>query len=218
MNFKKLLLVLPSVAVMSSGCVTSDSPIVLLNNQAVDAQCAIDNDVSISQGSLDLSVGVGYIAHFAVESNLQAVSTVVDGDVVSGPDQNDFVVERVDIEYSNPAGGAAPAAATLPIHFVIRAGASAENTNLGLNLLPAEARAALAGVGSAGTIVVATVSVTGSLRSGRTFTSNEVNFPIEVFESGFSGCGAGEALELTGPCGSIGAQDGTFPVCVPVTP
>lgn len=218
MNLKKLLLVLPLVAAASSGCVSSDSPIVVLNNHVVDASCSIDNTLSISQGSLDLSVGVGYIGRFAVESNLQPITVEVGSDTVAGADQNDFVVERIDISYSNPLGGAVPPAVTIPLHFVIRAGARAQNTNMGIDLLPANARASLAGVGATGTIVVATFTVTGSLRSGRTFTSNDVNFPIEVFESGFSGCGAGQTLELNGPCGSIGAQDGTFPLCIATTP
>lgn len=214
MNFKKLLLVLPLVATAMSGCVSSDSPIVVLNNHPVDGSCTIQNDLAISQGALDLSLRGSYIAHFAVESNLQPLSVVVGDDQVAGPDQNDFVVERVDITYSNPSGGAVPAAVTIPMHFVIRAGAEAESNNMGINLLPLSAVPALAGVGPGGTIVVATFKVTGSLRSGRTFTSNAVNFPIEVYESGFTSCPAGTTEEPAELCSFIG-QDGSFPVCTP---
>lgn len=216
MNLKKYLLALPLVAATLTGCVASDSPILVLNAAALptgpDADCSsLDQQLVRSSGRLDLSAGVGYFAFFFIESNLQAVQTDVDGEVVAGAEQNDFVADRIDITYANPVGGPVPGALSQPIHFVLRA--NSEAGTISVNLLPEPARAALAGVGFAGTQIEARFRVHGTIRSGRTISSNEVTYPITVFESSFAGCAAGTVPLATGVCGSFGGQDGTVPTC-----
>src|SRR5690606_39070378 len=104
-------------------------------------------------GSLNLSVGMGYNAFFAIESNMQQLSTDVDGEVVAGPDQNDFIAERIDITYSSPSGAAVPAAVTVPYYAAIRAGTTAEESTIVVDLLPRASRDALAGVGTNGATI-----------------------------------------------------------------
>ena len=109
-----------------------------------------------------------------------------------------------------------PGALSQPKYFVLRAGS--EGSFISVNLLPEAARAALAGVGPVGTEITANFTVHGTLRSGRTITSNEVSFPIFVFESAFAGCAAGTEPVFNGVCGGFGGQDGTAPTCAAPAP
>lgn len=215
MSLKKQLLMLPLIAVAATGCVQSDSPIVILNRQVMDDTCSVVEGVYRPSGSLNLSVEMGYYAYFEVESNLQALSTDVDGEVVAGPDQNDFITERIDITYTSPSGATVPAAVTVPYYAAIRAGAEATDNSIVVDLLPQASRVALAGVGTQGATIIAEFQLHGSLRSGRPISSNVVGYPIQVYEATVPTCPSG--YEATGECGAMGGQDGAPVLCASAT-
>lgn len=211
MSLKKQLLMLPLIAVAATGCVESDSPIVILNRLVMSDTCTVVENVYRPSGSLNLSAGMGYPAFFDIESNMQGLSTDVDGEVVAGPDQNDFISERIDITYSSPSGAAVPAAVTVPYYAAIRAGAPSGDNSIVVDLLPQAARVALAGVGAQGATILAEFQMHGRLRSGRAISSNTVSYPIQVYEAPVPTCPFGYLG--TGECGSMGGQDGAPIVC-----
>ena len=216
MNLKNYLLALPLVAASLTGCVSSDSPILVLNAAAlpsgVGADCSSPSEeLVVSQGSLDLSGGVGFIATFFIESNLQATETNVDGEVVAGPEQNDFITDRIDITYTNQVGGPVPGALSEPKYFVLARGR--QGSFISVNLLPEAARAALAGVGPVGTEMTRQIPLTSraSARDGTT-PSNEVKSD-RPRQPVVSGAAAGTQPVFNGVCGGFGGQDGTAPTC-----
>ena len=222
MNFQsKALVVFCGLLLAGVGCAppNSDSPIRLLGARPLHsgtaaaagaATCEADAKLEQLEGRLDISASQQYLIAFGQQSDLQKLSTTVQGEVLAGPNRNDFIADQMIFQYSS-----VPArpfeAETKPIYAVIAAGSNGSDGWISLDLLAPKAAALLASSLSRGDSLQlnATFQLSGALVSGQKLKSNTITFPIAVFNSGFTGCPAGDIPAPTGPCGGIGGQDGS---------
>lgn len=213
------------LAVLASGCVADDAPILLQNFRSFeDPQGCVPvgpDGLSSGRGFLDVAGARSYLKWLEVESQLQPVSqpNVAGGGgqtVTESP--NEAIIDTVTLEYaSEPSLGLQTV--SYPTTFTINPATSEENANLMLlELLPGDVGdtvAASVPVGDRVTLNV-TVTVSGRLRSGQAFTSNSVTYPINLGNSGAT-CAAGEIVARNGVCGNPGGQDAIPVVCCPET-
>jgi len=206
------------LAAGANSCVPNDSSIHILNafplSSTTGAQGCTALTIAIYAGTLDISGTSRYLLQFQMESTFAQISTVGTTDVIQGPQRNDFIADAILFSYSATPPVAGLANEVLPIFFRIPAGAGT-GTFLQMYLTTANTQQALRASVGPGQIVNlnVTVQVRGALASGQKLTSNKVTFPIQVFNSGFSGCAAGDVRIPSGPCGAPGGQDGSIVGC-----
>jgi hypothetical protein len=136
-------------------------------------------------------------------------------DGLQGPSRNDFIADAILFSYSATPPVPGLANEVVPIFFRIPAGAST-GTFLQMYLTTANTQQALrASVARGQTVNLnITLQVRGALASGQKISSNKITFPIQVYNSGFSGtCAVGDVRIPSGPCGSPGGQDGSLVGC-----
>ena len=218
MNYQlKALSVCCGLALLSAACapVGSDSPIRLLGASALSgtaSSCAASKDVESIDGSLDISASQQFWMAFNKQSDMQPLTTTVNSEVLAGPDRNDFIADQMIFTYSStPALPFEPE--TQGVYGVIKAGEQSGTIKLNL-LAPNAAQLLQAKLGRGDSVeLVATFTLSGALASGQKLKSNTIAFPIQVFNSGFAGCPAGDIPAPTGPCGVPGGQDGSAVGC-----
>lgn len=212
-----------AAALVVVGCVPNDSPIRLLGARPLlpseDGTCEAA-DYQLLAGSLDVSAIDRYLIQFDMQSDLQQISTTVGGETIAGPGRNDFFANEIVFSYeASPSFGFEQEA--IPIHFVIPAGAGSDKSYVILNLIAPKAAQQLTTWAPTGAGIppdqpynlTVTLQARGNLQSGQPITTNEVSYPIRVFNSGFPGCPGG-AQARTGPCGLPGGQDGSAVYCL----
>jgi hypothetical protein len=200
--------------------VTNDSSIHILNafplNSTGGTQGCTASAVGITRGSLDISATSAYILQFAMESTFEIINTYGTNDVIQGPQRNDFIGENILFNYSaTPPVAGLPATDQVPINYRLPAGATT-GSFLREYLITANAYQALRSSVGRGQVVTVnvTLQVRGALASGQKVNSNKVTFPIQVYNSGFSGiCAAGDVRIPSGPCATPGGQDGSIVGC-----
>ncbi len=201
------------LAAGANSCVPNDSSIHILNafplSSTTGAQGCTALTIAIYAGTLDISGTSRYLLQFQMESTFALIN-----DGLQGPSRNDFIADAILFSYSATPPVAGLANEVLPIFFRIPAGAGT-GTFLQMYLTTANTQQALRASVGPGQIVNlnVTVQVRGALASGQKLTSNKVTFPIQVFNSGFSGCAAGDVRIPSGPCGAPGGQDGSIVGC-----
>jgi len=214
---RALMAVSPCLVV---GCVPNESSIHLLNafpyqNAQVNGACQAAT-VGITAGTLDISGTSSYLLQFQMESTFQQLSNGISGEpAFQGPSRNDWIATEILYSYSSvPALSPALADELLPIYFRLPAGASSTSF-IGIDMITATAAQRLASTVRLGDVVTLniTIQLRGELASGQKVNTNKVTYPIEVFNSGFQGCAAGDRRVLSGPCGSPGGQDGSLVGC-----
>jgi hypothetical protein len=196
-----------------------DSPLLLGNFHRFKEDCTPVTDVVAGGGSLDVSATTTY--YIAADVHSQTSGVVQPGsqpgtDVVQGA-PSEIIIDTIDLDYTSADLGATIANETSPIHFVISPGST--GNWMGLNLFPGMADDTLESTvvfGQEATVEVG-VRVSGRTRSGGSVSSNRAVFPITVYNAGFPGCTYPEQQAHTGPCDSVGGQDGTAVGCCPVT-
>ncbi len=208
----KRLLIVASVASMVVGCSSPESGVRLLNAHLFDATCEIDTDVSISRGSLDISASTAYNVAFDIESDLTQTETSVGGQVLQPANQNNFFVQEVVYKYSSEPTQAFPEE-RVNAHFVVSAG-STEGSFMTVNLIQSQAsELLLASVPAGGQMrILVTFHLEGEFASGKSAKTNEVSYPILIYNSGFTGCPGSTVAPTGAPCGNTG-QDSPAGCC-----
>jgi hypothetical protein len=204
----KRLMFYAALALVLTGCSVDETGVRLLNAHGYDATCEIDAELVQSRGSLDISATTTYNLAFDVESDLTQDETTVGGTVLQPQNQNNFFVKEGVYSYtSNPDLSFNEERANA--HYVASAGAT-EGGYITLNLIQPQAREQLLSslaVGEELQLLV-TVHLEGELGSGKKVKTNEVTFPIQVYNSGFSGCPGSTVAPTGAPCGNVGQDSG----------
>ncbi len=209
-------------AALVAGCV-SDSPLYVTGFSSLDpkntGECDLDGDdkVTLAAGTLDLSGTSTYELVVKLKSDFEAVNTPADDRIlIKGEQRNTVVLDQILFSYIAAATATIPVftleAETVPISIVIKPG---EVVNVRMNLLGPKALETLGKtVVNAGenTDIRVTFEFSGQINSGGKIKSNLITFPIKVFRSGRT-CAPGTFLCATGPCKSVGGQDGSPIVC-----
>jgi hypothetical protein len=188
-------------------------------------ECTAEGNVSRYAGSLDVTwldhgftpEDLQYVLGFNVSSNLEGESVDVNDAPVADPARNNFIVEKIEFRYDSvPA--ATYNAEVVPAFFVVAPGS--QDSKMIINLVtPKALEKAAALVDSTGASVTlnAHFRLKGKLASGSESESNEVSFPVTISKryASFAGCdvAAGETPKRSGPCKSLGGQDGTEVAC-----
>ncbi|MBZ4422710.1 hypothetical protein [Myxococcus sp. RHSTA-1-4] len=198
------------LALAMAGCVDNTPGLQLFNAWVPDAECVVDTGgPSIYSGSLDLSTSSRFLMGFSVQSSLVNTPIEVNDRPVSGStgDDNAIYISEIEVEYDEDREGLSLASESYPAYFVVQSGS--DGTTLVVDLAGPGAIQVLQdslGVGES-VLVNARLKVVGETTNGGSVESNEVNYPIEFYKSGFS-CPTGTVIARTGPCGTPGGQNG----------
>jgi hypothetical protein len=204
MSMKNLVLV-ASLSAAAAGCTESLSPLQVGAARPLDNTCSADTGSQRYAGSLDIALNAPYVIAFDVSSDLSTDDVTVGGDTVVSGTRNDFVVKEISFTYtSEPAGTFVPE--RIPAHAVIRAG---DDEVMNISLIGPKAYATVANLLGAheSVTLMATFRLRGRLAGGQDAETNEVSYPITVYNSGFVACPAGTVLQNTGPCENRPGQD-----------
>lgn len=218
---KRLLKTLLAAApLFGIGCVSNDSSIHLLNS--FPYQSTLSNGacqaatVGITSGSLDISGNTNYLLQFQMESTFQQLSTSISGETpFAVPQRNDWVANQIAYSYTTvPALNPPLPAEQLPLYFRLPAGATSTSF-IGLDMITLSVAQRLVSSVRVGDLLQLniTIQLLGALASGEKVNTNKVTYSIEVYNTGFPGCAAGDRRVPSGPCATPGGQDGTLVGC-----
>ena len=180
------LLLLPLLAAAAACTAEKNISIVVTAARAPGDNCDFpDPSKYVEGGAIDMSVfgpNSSYFQIFSWESQLQQISTTVNGDTIAGPQANTFIANRVELTYllvngTNPPNGLINMSAS------IAAGATSDKNSVGPELLTpdaAQAADAATTVGASQTLLV-TFQIAGNLVSGASSATNPVTFPLTLF-------------------------------------
>lgn len=218
MNKKLIIVAAAAGALIASACVGNggDAPVKILGTFAANPECTVNTAVQQGGASFDLA-GVRQLganaASFAdvlvtvqLRSEFSTQTTSAGGQTLSNASRNGAYIDQVELSYtSTPA--ISFETETSPMAGFIEAGGT---LNAVTDLLGTKAAQKLLDTVSAGAEVhevITTLRFRGYTAgsSGATFTTNDIEFPIRVFDTGVT-CPAGPASD--GPCGSISGQGG----------
>jgi hypothetical protein len=210
-----------ALVIFLAACAPSDTSVRLLGASPLDPTCKVQSGgVTITNGTLNLALTNRYYAQFGTESDLQVIVTQVGSDTLQGPGRNDFIGDRFVFSYTSTPTSPFPDE-TEPVYVIIPAGAggssSSQDNFLQTNLISTKAGEALySKVVAGGTPMdlVVNFQVQGHLFSGESINTNQVSFPITVYNlPPPAQCPAGTTLTaVPGPCGNTG-QDGDGFTC-----
>jgi hypothetical protein len=181
--------------------------------QGTDCSISASTGPGLLRGTLDLTfrAGSGYPLVLAVTSNLSSTAVEVGGTPVSGDEPDTIYITRVALKYSTSTPGLTlrEKSASVPIY-----GTLDDTGNLLLNLLTPTVIEDLNGFvpGNAPAEVLIKVQLRGERVTGDEVESNEITFPLSVYESGFT-CPTGQVFaKNTDACPQIGLNN-VFPEC-----
>lgn len=201
----KRLLLIASLAASASACVDGNNPVQLLDARPVDPATCDRGQLSILRGSLNYNVSTHYITTFSVFSPLTS------GEGAAG---TGFYAEEIDYKYASLGVTTTFKEESLPILFVVNAGAQPGDSYVKLDLIGDEARKKLDSVVPADpdrmTLLV-TVKLKGHLASGKSAETNEVTFPIEITRG--ASCPAQQTPGPTAEAKCYPGQDGVGFTC-----
>jgi hypothetical protein len=216
------------LALGMSACVESTPALQIGSASAQAPDCSISaaDGPGLLRGSVNLAFPVGgYPLVLAVTSNLQSVPLEVGEVPVSGDeDLNTIYITQLVLSYSSPTAGLSftDSSSSVPIY-----GALSDDGNLLLNLFTAETFTDLVtfvGPGKSAEVLV-TVQLKGKRASGDEVDSNEIVFPVTVYNTPISTlqtavCGPGRQFAASDdPCDQSGLNN-VVPACedTPTTP
>jgi hypothetical protein len=165
------------IAVGMTACVEGNNPVQLLSARPRDAATCDPDEVALTRGTLNFNGGGRYRITFSLFSPIALTS----GDTTSTP--AGFYADEILLSYEtrNPKISLDPE--SLPVYFVVPAGADPEESWLEVDLIGTEARKKLATAVPTypdAMTLLSTVKVKGKLPSGKTVETNEVTYPIEI--------------------------------------
>ncbi|HVG58432.1 MAG TPA: hypothetical protein VNA24_07735 [Hyalangium sp.] len=198
------------LAASASACVEGNNPVQLLSAVPQGAESCAPGDIALTNGRLNYDASSSYIITFGLFS---PISTEETGAAASPAA---FYAEEIVYNYTSRNPVVSFIEESLPIYFVVPAGAQPGNSWLAINLIGSEARKKLESAVLPAPdfmTLLATVKIKGKLPSGKAVETNEVTFPIDITRAG--GCSTGVPVVLTesgepaGPCAYPG-QDQYF--------
>ncbi|WP_257459862.1 hypothetical protein [Archangium lipolyticum] len=228
----KRLMLVAALAASSMACVANqgDASIRFLQAGPLKTEtggCSVTTGgVQLAQGLLDISGGESYLLGLVLETNTVQREITLGGDVISGPGLNDITLSEVVLSYeTSPRVAGLPEEESVPIYAVFRPGTAGSSSFAILYALGPKALTALSSAVSEGqqATVLASIKARGRLSSGQSVESNEIQFPINIINSGFDpstlSCPAGlefKAAQAVGACDQLGQDVG--PICRPPAP
>lgn len=213
----KARLLMPFAVLGLIHCAPNETPVRLLSTHALESgqdngACTLQ-DIGQYSGSLDIGTRGSYLIGVMASSEISDTSEFGGTtDFVGAVDRNTFIGNEILLSYA--AKGLSIPKETMPAHLTIRQG-SREN-EIVFNLIGPNAATVLfdnVAVGDTPIPVNVSLSVKGALLSGQPLQTNTVVYPIQVYKSGVTICGAMDKPVLNGPCGSAGGQDGAPYLC-----
>jgi hypothetical protein len=200
------------LAASASACVEGNNPVQLLSAIPRDAESCEPGDIALLQGLLNFNAGKSYVTTFQLFSPITAETDEASPAA--------FYAEEIVYNYEVVAPRISFSEESLPIYFVVPAGAQPGDNWIAINLIGAQAREKLdAAVPAAPDFItlLASVKVRGKLPSGKQVETNEVTYPIEITRA--RGCGQNEIpiRPADAPPCLVPGQDEAFDVfaCVP---
>ena len=165
------------LAASASACVEGNNPVQLLSAIPQDPESCEPGDIALIQGRLNFNAGKAYFTTFQLFSPITAETDDVSPAAFYAEEivyNYEVATPRVSISFSEES---------LPIYFVVPAGAQPANSWLAMNLIGSQAREKLdAAVPAAPDFItlLASVKVRGKLPSGKGVETNEVTYPIDI--------------------------------------
>jgi hypothetical protein len=204
------------LAVSASACVEGNNAVQLLSAVPQAAESCSPENVARTSGRLNYDANLSYVITFGLFSPIP-------DDTSQSPAA--FYAEEVVYNYESKNPKITFTEESLPIYFVVPAGAQPGNSWLAINLIGSEARKKLdPAVPTAPDFMtlLATIKVKGKLPTGKEVETNSVTFPIDIARAG--GCATGtvplvvnDSGKSLGPCAYAG-QDQYFSDFACVTP
>jgi hypothetical protein len=227
----KRLMVMAMLAAVPLGCVANqgDASVRLMHALFLKSQegegaseggCTADPASVISSGSYDVSGKQNYLLALSVETNTLEQPVVINGETFSGEGLSDITLNEVIYSYESQPSITLPADEEdrTPIYRVFRPGSDPGGSYMFVRAFGAKAVEALAtAVPCSDTnrvTVLTTMKMRGRLSGGQVVETNEITFPVTVFNSGFNledfTCGDVTETPLGGTCGRGGQN---APIC-----
>lgn len=204
---RRHLLLLPLLAAAAACTAEKNISIVVTAARAPGDNCDFsDPSKYVEGGAIDMSVfgaNSSYFQVFSWESQLQQISTTVNGDTIASSQANTFIANRVELSYIL-VGGTNPPNGLINMSASIAAAATPDKNSVGPELLTPEAAQAAntATTPTASQTLLVTFEIAGNLVSGASSATNPVTFPLTLFRcppaSANAGCAAPNS-DLTCP-------------------
>ncbi len=219
----KQLFLVAALAMGATGCANDLRPIQIREAQPLNNECQPE-DKALYAGSLDIaalnngvtSATFGHVMSFTVASQLEQSPVTVGGSTVADEARNNFILEEIEYTFeSQPATTLSPV--RLPAYTVIPVGSQDSRINI-LLTPPAVLDAMKALVDATGkpATLITRFRLKGKLASGTATESDEVSFPITIYDSKKE-CVAPAVIEYTGPCGLASGVNGPVTCTTPGT-
>ncbi len=206
------------IAILAAGapaCVEGNNPVQLLSAIPQAPESCEPGTVALTQGRLNYNGGNSYFTTFQLFSPISAEDN-------SDASPAAFYAEEIIYNYESRNPRISFTEESLPIYFVVPAGAQPGDSWLAMNLIGSEARKKLdTSVPTApdSMTLLASIRVKGRLPSGKEVETNEVTYPIEITRAG-QGCTAPQvpARPAGAPPCLYPGQDAAFNTYTCVTP
>jgi hypothetical protein len=210
---KRLWLIAILVA-SASACVEGNNPVQLLSAIPQNPESCEPGTVALTHGRLNYAVGTSYVTTFQLFSPIA-------GDESSQASPAAFYAEEIIYNYESRNPPVSFTEESLPIYFVVPAGAQPGDSWLAMNLIGSKAREKLNGAVPAAPdsmTLLASIRVRGRFPSGKQVETNEVTYPIELTRAG--GCTPPQvpARPAEAPPCLYPGQDAAFNTYTCVTP
>lgn len=211
-------LILAGLVVTSAiGCVGNggDAPVQVLGSYSVDESCTLQTEIQSIGASYDLA-GVRTLgstaASFAavmvtwqLKSELSSARTSANGQTLSDESRNGVYIDQVQLSYRSTPNLTFESE-SYPMSAFIAAGGTLNGVTDVLGTKAAQKLLDSVTPGGEVYEVIANVRFRGYTAgsTGSTFTTNDVEFPINVYDLGPLTCPSGPAFD--GPCGAVSGQ------------
>jgi len=225
---RRHLLLLPLVVAAAACSAQPSISVVVTAARAPGDNCDFSDPTKyVEGGAVDMSVfgaASNYFQVFSWESQLQQISTTVNGDVIASSQANTFVANYAQLTYILGSGTTCSTATPCPagsfcsagfcaqslapgiinMSATITAGATPDKNSVGVELLTGDAAAAANAVvvpGTSTTLLV-TFQIAGNLVSGASSMTNPITYPLTLFTCAPAAAGGGCAApnsDLTCP-------------------
>ena len=200
-----------------AGCSADPLNVVLLNARFAGDKCDFaDATLFTEGGSLDFrpwqdaagntGQSVSYHQDFSWENQMTPLPITVNGQVVDPGGGSDFIADSVVYSYQYTDPNVVLSPETSNIRAVISAGGAPDKNFMGVELIQAQASAALnASLTPAAQTLLVTFQVFGKTGAGVSKYTNKVSFPLTVYKSATTTlvCPNGSVL-YAGPCNEPG--------------
>jgi hypothetical protein len=203
---RRHLVLLPMLAAAAACTAEKDISIVVTAARAPGDTCGFtDPTLYVEGGAIDMSVfgpASSYFQVFSWESQLQQISTTVNGDTIASSQANTFIANRVQLSYIL-VGGTNPPNGLINMSATIVAGATPDKNSVGVELLTPEAAQAgnTATLAGGSQTLLVTFQIAGNLVSGASSMTNPITYPLTLFRSGYDAatntCPPGETTHVT---------------------